>query len=164
MKTWYSKAAAQRMRSRYSRWSYGILIMVILSLAVCVFLSTKVRTGNAGRLLVVVAALSTAAGWAAMLLNVFVRRPAKAQAEHLQGLLEAEEETRTGTFALGKELISIPGSIDVRKLRLDTGEKRETYNLNVAFVKHLPPEGTQVRLSLRRSFVTGCEVIGREDA
>ncbi len=164
MKTWYSPQAAQRMRGRSNRWFYGILAILALSLAVCIFLCTRVRTGNANRLLVTVVALVTAAGWAALLLNVFVRRPAKAQAEHLQGLLEAEEECLTGTFTLGKEVIAIPGSIEVRKLRLDTGEEKCSYNLNAAFARHLPPEGTQVRLTVRRSFVTGCEVISREDA
>ena len=159
MNAWYSEELAARYQNRARRCLWFVVALAVLGLAACIFMCTKVRTGNASRLLAAVILTSTLAGWAAILLIGFVYRPAKAQAGHMLGLMNAEAETLTGTLALEKGGFRIPGSIVVRKVRLRTEDETLTLNLNARFAAKLPPEGTPVKVAVRRKFITTCEVI-----
>ena len=159
MNAWYSEELAARCQNRARRCLWFVVALAVLGLAACIFMCTKVRTGNASRLLAAVILTSTLAGWAAILLIGFVYRPAKAQAGHMLGLMNAEAETLTGTLSLEKGGFRIPGSIVVRKVRLRTEDETLTLNLNARFAAKLPPEGTPVKVTVRRKFITACEVI-----
>jgi hypothetical protein len=164
MNAWYSDALAAKYQKRARRCLWFVVALAVLGLAACIFMCTKVRTGNASRLLAAVILTSVLTGWAAILLIGFVQRPAKAQAGHMLGLMNAEAETLTGTLSLEKGAFRIPGSIVVKKVRLRTEDGVLTFNLNARFAAKLPPEGTPVKVTVRRKFITACEVTDHESA
>lgn len=164
MNAWYSDALAAKYQKRARRCLWFVVALAVLGLAACIFMCTRVRTGNASRMLTAVILTSTLAGWAAILLIGFVYRPAKAQAGHMLGLLQAGEEQYVGTLSLEKGGFRIPGSIVVRKVRLKTEDDTLTFNLNARYASQLPPEGTPVRVTVRRKFITACEVTTNGEA
>lgn len=158
MNGWYTELRAQQLKKRAQR--YGIMIAAVLAgtLAGCVFLCAQVNTGNASRLLPITIGLSTLGGWAALLMLVFGRKPAKAQAAHMTGLLDAAQEEYTGTLTVSREVFAIPGSISVCKAKLKTEQENLSFNLNARYGSKLPDLSKPVRIAVRRTFITGVEV------
>ena len=163
MNDWYTPQQAAKLKKRAGLCKWLMILLGAASLAGCIFLCTRVTTGTASRLLGLTVVLSTAGGWAAMLLFFFGYRPAKAQAGHMAGLLDGTPETRTGYLSVSKDSFQIPGSIAVRKARLKTPEETLSLNLNARFAAKLPPDGTPVRVTTARSFITGVEVCEDEN-
>ncbi len=164
MNKWYSQPQAAKYRRLVSLGRLLAWLCAGLSLAACIFLCTRVRTGNANRMLGWVVGISTLGGWLFMLLTVFLIRPAKAQAEHILGLLGDAERSYTGQLTVAPDRILIPGSIVVRKVQLQTGEETLHLSLNDRLAGQLPPAGQPVRVRVVRSFIIGVEVCAHEDA
>lgn len=164
MNTYYSKPQADRLQKRTRLCAWLMLLVALAALVGCIFLSARVNTGNAARQLVRVVSLSTLGGWAVMLLEFFVRRPAKAQHGHIRSVLGGEGGQYTGQLTVGRDGFRIPGSIVVRKATLVTGEETLTFDINAALVRLLPPAGTLVQVDTVRRFITRVEVIGHEEA
>lgn len=158
MNGWYSQEEALRLKKRAHL--YGIIIAAVLAgtLAGCIFLCTQVNTGNAVRLLPMTIGLSTLGGWAAILLTVFGRRPAKAQAAHMTGLLDAAVEEYSGQLTVSPHTFAIPGSISVRKAKLTTEQETLAFHLNARYGAKLPDLSKPVRIAVRRTFIVGVEV------
>lgn len=158
MNGWYTDFRAQQLKKRARL--YGIIIAAMLAgtLAGCVFLCTQVNTGNAARLLPITIGLSTVGGWMAIVLMVFGYKPARAQAAHTAGLLDAAEERHTGKLTVSPQNFAIPGSIAVRKAKLETEQETLSFNLNARCGAALPAPGTLVCITVRRTFIAGVEV------
>lgn len=163
MNDWYTPQQAAKLKKRAGLCKWLMILLGAASLAGCIFLCTRVTTGTASRLLGLTIALSAGGGWAVMLLWVFGFRPLKAQADHMQSLLETPCETCTGLLSVSGYSFQIPGSIVVRKARLKTPEETLSLNLNDRFAAKLPPDGTPVRVTTARSFITGVEVCEDEN-
>ena len=159
MNEWYTNQRATQLQQRAARYLWIILGVAAVTLAGCIFLCTQVNTGNASRLLGLTIGLSALGGWAVMLLLAFGQRPAKAEAGHIRGLLDAPEEHYTGTLTVSKEGFQIPGSVVVRKARLQTEEETLTLNLNARFASRMPAAGTPVRVTVKKKFITHWEVV-----
>ena len=159
MNEWYTNQRATQLQQRAARYLWIILGVAAVTLAGCIFLCTQVNTGNASRLLGLTIGLSALGGWAVMLLIAFGQRPAKAEAGHIRGLLDAPEEHYTGTLTVSKEGFQIPGSVVVRKARLQTEEEPLTLNLNSRFASRMPAPGTPVRVTVKKKFITHWEVV-----
>ncbi len=164
MNAWYSPERAQALgrRARLCKWL--MIFLALGTLAGCVFFLTRVTTGNAQRLLAATVILSTLGGWAVLLLHAFVLRPLRAQAGHVRSLLGGEGGQYTGRLTVSRDGFRIPGSIVVRKARLETEGETLTFDLNAAWVRSLPPEGTLVRVRTVRRFITAVEVLSHEEA
>lgn len=159
MNEWYTNQRATQLQQRAARYQWIVFGVAAVTLAGCIFLCTQVNTGNASRLLGLTIGLSALGGWAVMLLLAFGQRPAKAEAGHIRGLLDATEETYTGTLTVSKEGFQIPGSVVVRKARLQTEEETLTLNLNIRFSSRMPAPGTPVRVTVKKKFITQWEVV-----
>lgn len=159
MNNWYSPQRASQLKKRADRYKWISFAVAALSLAGCIFLCTQVCTANASRLLGLTIGLSVLGGWAVMLLIAFGQRPAKAEAGHIQGLWDAPEEHHTGTLTVSKDGFQIPGSIVVRKARLQTEAETLTLNLNARFAARMPAPGTPVRVTVKKKFITHLEVV-----
>ena len=160
MNNWYSTERADQLRKRAVRYQWIAIAAAALSLAGCILLCTQVTTGNASRLLGLTIGLSALGGWAVMLLIAFGQRPAKAEAGHIRGLLDATGERYTGTLTISKEGFQIPGSVVVRKARLQTEEESLTLNLNARFAARMPAPGTTVQVTVKKKFIIALEVVG----
>ena len=156
----YHREEAQRLarsgrRARYAAW--GLLAACF---AVCALLCGRVRTGNAQRLLGLVIAVSTAGGWAAILLLRLRSRPCRIVAAHMEGLLNNPEEAfSTGEISLRPGVVSIPGSIDIRKAELHGSGEPTVLNVLAEKAGELPPDGTRVRLRTVRGYIMGWEAV-----
>lgn len=160
MNEWYTNQRATQLQKRAARYQWMAIAVAVFSLAGCILLCTQVTTGNASRLLGLTIGLSALGGWAAMLLMAFGQRPAKAEAGHIRGLLDAPEETYVGQLTVSKEGFQIPGSIVVRKARLQTDEETLTLNLNARFAARMPAPGTTVQVTVKKKFIIALEVVG----
>lgn len=155
----YTPEAARYWKRRAS-FTLGLALgLVALALAVCILLCTRVNTANAQTFLFACIALFALSGWACILLLAFAYAPAKAQAVHIGGMFSAEAETWEGVLTVHKESFHIPKSVTVRKATLLTEEGALSLNVCAALAAQLPPNGSTVRLTAVRKYITGYEVI-----
>ncbi len=159
MKLLYSEAFSAQFRARKKRCLYWMAALNVLCLAVCIFLCTLVRTGNADQLLFATVALSAVTGWTVMCLVVFAYLPASAQLQHIEGILKEDTVQYEGIIHLRREKIHIPKSIDICKVSLETEEETLVLNINAGLADKLPADGEKVRVLAARKFITACEVI-----
>lgn len=154
----FTPEEAKRWHQRASLTLTLSVGLVALALAVCIILCTQVNTGNAQTLLLTASALFTLAGWAAILLMYFVHAPAKAQAEHIFGMLNGEVTLLEGTLTLHRETFRIPKSVTVRKATLTTAEGPVSVSVSAALAGRLPA-GVPLRVETVRRFISAYEVI-----
>jgi hypothetical protein len=164
MNKWYSPERAGRLQSRARLCKWIMFLLAFSALAGCVFLCTRVTTGNASRLLALTIGLSTLGGWAVLLITFFLYRPLRAQAGHIRSVAGGEKAQYTGLLTVSRESFQIPGSVAVRKAKLETEQGTLTFDLNAALVRRLPPAGETVRVTAVRRFITAVEVLGHEEA
>lgn len=159
MKHLYTREEALRWRRRASL-SLGISIAAVtLALTVCIILCTQVSTANAQTLLLSVIVLFTLAGWTAILLLYFSYAPAKAQAEHIRGMLAEEPQPCEGVLTLHRETFRIPKSVTVRKATLLTDDGPVSLSVSAGLARMLPRNSVRVRVWTVRRFITAYEVI-----
>ncbi len=159
MQPLYTPALERRCR----RAAQGSLLLACALLfcgwAACAYLCTRVRTGTAAILFPPVLILSTASGWAAILVFFLAYRPARAEYRHVTGILQEEPSApREGTLTWMGGAFQVPGSIRVRKARLDAEDGPATLLLDERFFRGIP-EGTPLRIRTRRQFIADYEVL-----
>lgn len=159
MKLLYTTEEAQRWRRRASLALAVSAGAVALALAVCIVLCTQVSTANSHTLLLCAIAIFTLAGWTGILLLSFVHAPAKAQAEHIRGILAEESQLQEGVLTLHPDSFRIPGSITVRKATLLTADGPVALNVSARLVRKLPGSSAHLRVWTVRRFITAYEVI-----
>lgn len=160
MNEWYTNQRATQLQKRAARYKWIAIAAGALTLAGCIFMLTLLSTPNATDLLFATICLSSVGGWVVMLLLCFGVQLAKAEAGHISGLLEAPEECYTGTLTVSKEGFQIPGSVVVRKARLQAEEETLTLNLNARFADRMPAPGTLVWVTVKKKFIIALEVVG----
>jgi len=159
MKRLYTPETARHWKRRSTFTLAFSLGLVALALIVCVCLCAQVSTANAQTLLITCIILFTLAGWACILLLYFAYVPARAQATHIAGMFSAEVETFEGVLTIHKEGFHIPKSVTVRKATLLTAEGPLSLNISAGLAHQLPANGSSVRVSTVRRYITGYEVI-----
>jgi len=153
--------APLRCRARVRRRAGVLLLLVLSALCLLVFLCLSVRTDNVRPLLIASWLSMLFLGWAALAFYLFSLEPARAELRHLESLLEAEPREAEGVLFRTGDAFRIPKSVPVVKLRLETEGDAEplSLNLNAKLESRLPPDGSRVRVPLRRKFVTALEVL-----
>lgn len=159
MNLFYSDALLRAWKTRAKNCLSGVCALLLMGLLACIFLCTRVKTGNADVLLFAVIAISTVTGWAAMLLMFFRYAPARAQCGHIAGVMVGDKQEYTGEIHVSEEKIHIPKSIDIHKVTLRNGEETHSFNIDAVLFDHLPQNGVQVRILAARKFIAACEVI-----
>ena len=159
MKQLYTPEEAQRWRQR-AALTLGISVgAVVLALIVCIILCTQVSTANAAAMLVWCIVLFTLAGWTCILTMYFSYAPAKAQSEHIRGMLAEEPRISEGVLTLHRETFRIPKSITVRKATLATDGGDLSLSVSAGLARQLPRDGVRLRIWTVRRFITAYEVI-----
>lgn len=159
MHSLYTSALEKRCR-RFARLSLLLACApVVCGWAVCAYLCTRVRTGNAAALFPPVLILATLSGWAAILIFFLAYRPARAEYRHVAGILrEAPSDLREGTLTWVGDAFQLPGSIRVRKANLENGSETASLLLDERLAKGIP-QGTPLRIRTRRKFLSDYEVL-----
>ena len=151
--TMEEKKARARRNTRIFRCLAGA------ALAAFVLACALTRTGNARAMLIGMMAGMTLAGWAGIWLYTGKVLPARAEARHLQTLLEGEPETFEGVFFPADYTLKIPKSVRVRPVTLETEEKPLRLNLDGSFSAKAPAAGSRVRVQAVSGYITGIEVL-----
>ena len=159
MTSLYPPGEADRLMKKARICQRTAYIIALIGLALCVSLCFGLRPNNTTRRLTEVIAVSTAAGWVAILLINVGFRPSRGTARHIEHLAEAEETEYTGILKKDPLLFRIPGSVIVQKIRLSQGEETVTLNIDARKRNLLPETGTPVRVRCRRSFITAFEAL-----
>ena len=159
MKTLYSQALLDAWKKRAGKCLVCVAALLLAGLILCVFLCTRVRTGNAGIMLAAVIGISTVAGWLAMLALTFGYVPARAQCGHIVGILQSDTEEFVGEMRVRTEKIHIPKSVDIYSVMLLCDGESKTFYVNAALRDSLPIQPAQVRVLAARKFIMACEVI-----
>ena len=132
------EAHAFALRLRRARLVSAAVWAAALSL--CVLLCLHVTTGNAMQRRNLAIALSALAGWAYLIwLRPWVRG-LKAECLHFESVFSQTPAAYTGVIRPDPEAHSIPGSIKARRVRLDMGDKEESFFVNERFATRLPSD------------------------
>ena len=135
-------------------------ILVCLAAAAFIVLCLLVRTENAQTFHWILIAVAIVLGGICISLHVLGIQEARAQAGHLDMLLQGEKEMLTGRMTLTDESIRIPKSIRIRKVLLDTGEETpKRLNLDERWIGRMPADGSLVRLPVSHSYIAGVEIL-----
>ena len=159
MERFLNEEAVRNSKARTRRYRRALRILAGLALAFFVLMCLLTRTGNAQTMLYLAMAGAVLSGWGIIALWLFGLEPARAEEKHLAGLAALEPETREGRFFLTGDSFRIPGSVRVRKARLETGEETLSLNVNEKLADRTPPDGSLVRAETARKFITGLEVL-----
>ena len=157
MTAFYSVEETERLNARARRTgraAWAILGAAWLSSAVLCFF---VRTENAGALFWTALILSGLGGLLFLYLRQVEALPARAEAQHMAGILKGESQTYTGRLYRTEQSFRIPGSIAVQRVRLETEEETVPLQINLRFARRLPPDGTEVRARCTRKYITAWE-------
>ena len=159
MENYLSGQAVRKSRERARRAVWVFRGMAAVSLALFIVLCIFTGTGNAGTMFRVSLICMIPAGWAVIACRVLWTDPAKAEAQHLEGLAKGEPQIHEGRFTLSGDAFRIPKSVRVRKARLETAEETLSLNLNEKLAGRMPPDGSLVRVKTAHKFITALEVI-----
>lgn len=159
MKSLYSTTVCAYWAARAKRCLLLCALSLLTGLAICLYLCTRVTTGNASALLVWTIGIFTLAGWIGLWALWFSYLPARAQVSHIQGILEGDAQEHQGAIHVLGEKVHIPRSIAICKVALKDGGETQTFHVNAQFVSQLPENGTLVKVQTVRKFITAYEVI-----
>ena len=157
----YSASYVGEQKRLYKKRLLLCAATAVSVLFVCVLLCFFVNTKTANVLYFVTIGLSIPAGWVYLLYLRPRRKSARAEYTHCENIFsKTDSELHSGVLSVSKQKIQVPGSIQVRSVRLTSGEETHFFHLNAAFT--LPADGTHVTLRTVNNYVTACEV--NEDA
>ena len=159
MKQFLNEETIQRSRIRAARSTRMLRVLAFSAAAVLIILCLLTRTGNARGMLYAAWISTILLGWGAIALWLFRAEPDRAEERHLKGLAEGEAATYTGRLFLRPDSFRIPKSVRVCKVRLETEEEPLSLNLNEKLRQEMPPDGSLVRVTAVRKFITGLEVL-----
>ena len=157
MKALYTEEMTEKRRTRAKRNARIAAGLLLGGLAACVFLCTRVHTGNAARLQWLTVAVSTVTGWAALLTCHLSVIPERAAYRHEEGILKGEPAEISGVLYREPGTFTLPKSITIQKLRMETEEGPVTLSVQADKAKLLPPDGTRVKAVTVRKYITAFE-------
>ena len=159
MENYLSGDAVRKGRERARRAVRVFRGLAAASLILFIVLCLFTGTGNAETMIRITLICMIPAGWAVIACRVLFTDPAKAEAQHLEGLAQAEPQIHEGRFTLSGDVFRIPKSVRVRKVRLETAEEMLSLNLNEKLSGRMPPDGSFVRVETAHKFITAMEVL-----
>lgn len=154
---YYSEQQTAKKRRCVTRIRTVLVLLCLSALAACLYLMLHVTTGNAARSFWFCLILFALSGWIVITLREVLLLPLKRVIAHEEGILKNAEVPAqySGTLTRTGLWFTLPSSITLMKLTL-TSEDGESVNLSVerSRMKLLPADGTRVKLSAVRGFVT----------
>ena len=159
-KVLYTPEETATIRTRAKRLKTWLWALALTGMVICIVLCCLVNTANESAMRIAVTAVSTAFGWAVILVWALGYAPAKATYTHMEGVLGGERETFSGALSLEEGNWHIPKSIWIRKVNLtDAGGNEQKLSILSEKAKELPPEGTEVRVETVRKYILTVEVL-----
>ena len=153
----YDKNEAHSFALRLRRARIACAGVFIAALAVCILLCIRVNMGNWVLRRNLAIAVSALAGWIYILWLRPLLRSLRGECIHFESMLSQDTAAYTGLIHPDSAARLIPGSIRVRRVRLDCGDKEESFFVNERFAQRLPSEG-RVTLYCAGSYIRDFEV------
>lgn len=163
MERFMSSETVRNSRNRANLMTRVLIAAAAAVLILFVVFCLLTRTGNARAMLIAAMICTVAGGWGVMAFWVFSVEPARAEANHLEGLAAETAQTREGRVTLDPEGFRIPKSVRVLKARLETGEETLSLNLNEKYGDWVPPDGSLVRVETAKKFIIGMETLEKAE-
>ncbi|MBR0040795.1 MAG: hypothetical protein IJP64_05390 [Oscillospiraceae bacterium] len=162
MKTVFYRAEhIAALRRKYKRWTVVFALVCALTLGLVVYCAAARTTLNASRMEWLATAALTGGGWLAIAIRDCALRHFRTSWEHEERILASEEPARDvrGHVTTDKKHVSIPRSIEVRGVRVQTAEGPVRLLINASFAKELERLAAQGELSLHavEGYVTEVE-------
>lgn len=158
----YTLSEVRSLTRRKNRCRLWALILSVLTAAVCITLCFFVRTGNAGKLQLLVTVVFMLGGWAVILLLRAGYFPAKALKAHCEGMLSGVPDEYRGILTVTGQAIRIPKSVVARRVTLRDGEEEIALSVEDGRAAVLPVTDGPVRVAVVRKFITSVEVLREE--
>lgn len=163
MSSLYTFTEVETLSRRKAGCRLWALILSAVTLSVCAALCFLVRTGNAGKLQLIITGIFILGGWSVILLLRLGYFPAKALKAHCEGILSGESEQLQGVLHITDQRIRIPKSIVARRVTLHSGDTEISLNVEDSRADRIPTSDMPVRMTVVRKFITSVEV-PREEA
>ena len=128
------------------------LTLCFACLAVCVFLCTGLRTGNAFRRYISVCAVSLACGWF-VILTYARMKSIDAVARHFINLSDRPGTEYAGVLEYSPLPETTPDGLRVRRLRVKSAEYSHALLADEYLIDRLPPAGAHARIEARSGYV-----------
>ena len=147
-------------------WTAALVLLGLAAMGLCVFFCLRTNTRNAPRMELYTTAVFTLAGWIGITVLNAVLRYNRALYTHEARILAAAGEERLvrGRVTLERKTTHITGSIDVRRVRIETANGTERAYLNAPFAAALgralaeaADENEELTLLLIQGYVAGVE-------
>ena len=118
MERFMSSETVRNSRNRANLMTRVLIAAAAAVLILFVVFCLLTRTGNARAMLIAAMICTVAGGWGVMAFWVFSVEPARAEANHLEGLAAETAQTREGRVTLDPEGFRIPKSVRVLFLQI----------------------------------------------
>ena len=159
MKQFLTEEAIRKSEKRAKNGTRILVLCIALGAAAVAAIALATRTGNARAMTWTAIAAAAAAGWGILAFWMFRVKPDRAEARHLKGLAEETPRELTGRLAVRKDSFRIPKSVRVRKVGLETEGETLSLNVDEKLAGEMPADGSLVRVTAARKFITGVEVL-----
>ena len=153
----YPSGETQRLKKRARCLTWLAWLLAAAALLCCIVCCARVTTLHALRLQWTAVIVSTAAGWSIMLLYSLAIAPPNPLWLHAEGLQKGAVEVYTGVLMVSGESFRIPHSVTVRKVLLE-GDESVSLNVVADKARQLPKNGTRIRITAVRRYITAWEV------
>ena len=157
----YDRETLEGRRKRIRRRRIAAGAVALVTLAVCIFFCAITNTANAEAMERAAVIASSLGGAVVILMHVFLIRDEKALADHEQRILGEAKTQTAGTVQVGDVPRSIPRSISVVPVLVDTGEKQEHLQVEASRAKVLRDAaagGALLQVEKAQSYISGYEV------
>ena len=141
----YSAEILSALKKKNTIRRVFLYVFILMALAVCIFLCTRVNTENEKHMELTVMAVSTVCGWIALYFGTFSLRTGK------------KEEALSGIVTVSDRLIRIPGSITICPVTLNQDGEIRHLNLCASKRKAFPDTTEKLIVYTVDSFIVGYE-------
>ena len=160
METFCTELELARARRRVRGTAAALIAAAVLTAAGFVAMCLCIRTKNAEMIHPWLIAVLIAGGWACILTGVYGLIPGRARLAHLERIREGETETREGILQTVTEVFRVPKSIRICRVTVDNGKDEPVrLSLDEQWISRMPPDGTEVRVTVSHSYITGVETL-----
>ncbi len=153
----YSAEILSALKKKNTIRRIFLYVFILMALAVCIFLCTRVNTENEKHMELTVMAVSTVCGWIALYFGTFSLRTGKKEEAHTERILSAPQESLSGIVTVSDRLIRIPGSITICPVTLNQDGEIRHLNLCASKRKAFPDTTEKLIVYTVDSFIVGYE-------
>lgn len=154
----YAPEYLNRKREKNRKLLWFLALLALVGIGVCIALCIGVNTKNSIRRMLWTIAVSALTGWIIIYYYVYSYRATKREIVHGMHLQEGERTTLEGEIEVSKLAYRIRGSVNIRKVTVQTDGGSRTVNICATRGKELSAAGKRLKLWISHGYVAAYEV------